>query len=48
MGGNLRYVDAYGESRFELTLPATPKEIVRLVPMSADPIASSVDAALRD
>jgi signal transduction histidine kinase len=48
MGGNLRYVDAYGESRFELTLPATPKETVRSVPMSADPIASSVEAALRD
>ncbi|MEX2251445.1 MAG: GAF domain-containing sensor histidine kinase [Acidimicrobiia bacterium] len=47
MSGNLRYVDAYGESRFELTLPTVPEENVRSAPMSADPIASSVDAAFR-
>ncbi len=47
MDGNLRYVDAYGESRFELTLPTVPKESVRAVPMSSDPIASNVDAAFR-
>ena len=47
MGGSLRYVDAYGESRFELSLPTVPKETVPSAPMSADPITSSVDAAFR-
>jgi signal transduction histidine kinase len=47
MAGSLRYVDAYGESRFELTLPTVPKETVRAVPMSSDPISSSVEAAFR-
>ena len=47
MGGSLRYVDAYGESRFELSLPVSPAETVRSTVMSADPIASSVDAAFR-
>ena len=47
MGGSLRYVDAYGESRFELTLPTIPTETARSAPMSSDPIASSVDAAFR-
>jgi hypothetical protein len=47
MGGSLRYVDAYGESRFELALPITPGETVRTALMSADPMATSVDAAFR-
>jgi signal transduction histidine kinase len=47
MAGNLRYVDAHGESRFELTLPTHPSEPARSAPMSADPIMSSVDATFR-
>jgi signal transduction histidine kinase len=47
MAGTLRYVDANGESRFELTLPTLPKEPARSAPMSADPITSSVDATFR-
>ncbi len=42
MGGTLRYVDAYGESRFELTLPTLPIETARSAPMSAEPIARIV------
>ncbi len=42
MGGTLRYVDAYGESRFELTLPTQPIETSRSAPMSAEPIARIV------
>lgn len=41
MGGSLRYVDTYGESRFELTLPTVPSETARSAPMSSDPITSS-------
>jgi signal transduction histidine kinase len=42
MGGTLRYVDAYGESRFELTLPTLAIETARSAPMSAEPIARVV------
>jgi len=46
MGGSLRYVETGRGSRFELTLPIVPTETARSAPMSADPITSSVDAAL--
>ena len=42
MGGTLRYVDAYGESRFELTLPTLPIETAHSAPMSSEPIARIV------